>query len=66
MFLTYFYIFSNIASSVVLALILTTGFISMWMQNTITTAIMLPIAKAIVEEFEVVSCPFVSSELRNI
>ncbi|XP_012159167.2 protein I'm not dead yet [Ceratitis capitata] len=38
---------------VVLALILTTGFISMWMQNTITTAIMLPIAKAILEEFEV-------------
>ncbi|XP_018788165.1 PREDICTED: protein I'm not dead yet-like [Bactrocera latifrons] len=37
---------------IIITLILTTGFFSMWMQNTITTAMMLPLVKAVLDEFE--------------
>uniref|UniRef100_A0A0A1X649 Protein I'm not dead yet n=1 Tax=Zeugodacus cucurbitae TaxID=28588 RepID=A0A0A1X649_ZEUCU len=37
---------------IILAIILTTGFMSMWLQNTATTAVMLPLVKAVLEEFE--------------
>ncbi|XP_036327604.1 protein I'm not dead yet-like [Rhagoletis pomonella] len=38
---------------VLFSFIITTGFLSMWMQNTIVVALMLPIVKAVLNEFEV-------------